>query len=220
MGSAGAARLEVTEELRSQWLRLVDELRSAVHASVDVDAAPGRLRELADRARDLAQDLTASAGGAPIPLFCGEALRPGATQIDQLLPFSPVMGRYNPLAPPLALTLDGDRIRGSVRFGQAFQGAPGVVHGGAVSAVFDEVLAMATIARGAPGPTARLTIYYRRPTPLHREIELQAWVTSVSRRKVRARAEARVGGELLAEAEGLFVRPQPQSSWMRHRPGG
>ncbi len=218
LGAASASRLEVTEELRSEWLRLVDELRRAIHASVDLDAPPGRLRELADRVRDLAKDLVASAGGAPIPLFQPEQMRPGATQIDQLLPFSPVMGRYNPLAPPLEITLDGDRIRGRVRFGQAFQGAPGLVHGGAVSAVFDELLAMATIARGAPGPTASLTVHYRKPTPLHSEIELEAWVTSVHRRKVRAKAQARIGDAVLVEAEGLFVRPKSSSSWARRRP--
>ena len=64
-----------------------------------------------------------------------------------------MIGRANPLAPPIALELDDDRIVGRVTFGAAYEGPPGCVHGGYVAAAFDEVLGATQSLSGAPGMT-------------------------------------------------------------------
>ena len=79
---------------------------------------------------------------------------------------SPMLGRANPLAPPIRLWLEGDRILGTATFGAAYEGPPGCVHGGYVAAAFDEVLGSTQSLSGSPGMTGRLTVHYRKPTPL------------------------------------------------------
>ena len=67
------------------------------------------------------------------------------------------------IAPPatLATDLDAKLVRGEVEFGPAFEGAPGIVHGGFVAALLDEALGMATIFSGGPGMTGELTTRFR-----------------------------------------------------------
>jgi acyl-CoA thioesterase FadM len=58
--------------------------------------------------------------------------------------------------------------------------------------------------------TARLTIHYRKPTPLFRELRIRAWVDRVEGRRIMARGEMWDGETLTAEADGIFVQPRPE----------
>jgi acyl-coenzyme A thioesterase PaaI-like protein len=84
------------------------------------------------------------------------------------------------------------------------------VHGGWVACAFDEILGIANIEAGNPGMTARLTIHYRKPTPLFRELRIRAWVDRVEGRRIMARGEMWDGETLTAEADGIFVQPRPE----------
>lgn len=118
---------------------------------------------------------------------------------------SPMLGRANPLAPPLRLWEEGGVMYGSVTFGPAYEGPPGCVHGGYVAAAFDEALGSTQSLVGRPGMTANLSVDYRSPTPLHRELIFECRVTGVSGRKTYTRGTLRAGDQLCAEAEALFV---------------
>ena len=131
------------------------------------------------------------------------------------LPRSPVVGESSPLSPRLewdGITLpDGRRgIEARGRFGAAYEGPPGFVHGGWVACTFDELLGIANIESGNPGMTARLTIHYRKPTPLFREIVVRAWVDRVEGRRIMSSAQMFDGDTLTAEADGIFVQPRPE----------
>ena len=95
-------------------------------------------------------------------------------------------------------------------FGAPYEGPPGFVHGGWIACAFDEVLGIANIASGNPGMTARLTVHYRKPTPLFRELRFRAWVDRVEGRRIMSQAEVYDGDTLTAEAEGIFVQPRPE----------
>jgi len=84
------------------------------------------------------------------------------------------------------------------------------VHGGWVACTFDELLGIANIESGNPGMTARLTIHYRKPTPLFREIVVRAWVDRVEGRRIMSSAQMFDGDTLTAEADGIFVQPRPE----------
>jgi acyl-coenzyme A thioesterase PaaI-like protein len=118
---------------------------------------------------------------------------------------SPVLGRANPLAPPLELWADDGVMRGRVSFDAAYEGPPGCVHGGYIAAAFDEVLGSTQSLGGSPGMTGRLTIHYRSPTPLHTDLRFAAWVDSVSGRKTRVMGTLHAEDVLCAEGEGLFI---------------
>lgn len=140
---------------------------------------------------------------------------PGLGWIDEdltrCMPFSPVSGRRNPVAPPIKIWRDGDEVRGEATFSPTYAGPPNSVHGGIIAAVFDELLAMATIVTGDGGFTGTLTIRYHRHTPLDRPIELWAVNEKSSGRKQFSRGEMRVDGEVTASAQGLFIRPKSRT---------
>jgi acyl-coenzyme A thioesterase PaaI-like protein len=116
-----------------------------------------------------------------------------------------MLGRANPLAPPIELRLEDGRIIGRATFGAAYEGPPGCVHGGFVAAAFDEVLGSTQSLSGAPGMTGRLTVHYRSPTPLHTPLRFEGSLESVSGRKILTKGTLWAGDVLCAEAEGLFI---------------
>jgi len=67
------------------------------------------------------------------------------------------------------------------------------------------VLGFAQSMTGHPGMTGTLTIRYRKPTPLHRELRFEARVLRVEGRKIFTEGQLYAGDLLTAEAEGLFV---------------
>jgi acyl-coenzyme A thioesterase PaaI-like protein len=124
--------------------------------------------------------------------------------------YSPLIGRSNPLAPPIDMTSDPDgTVYGRVTFGSAYEGPPGCVHGGYVAAAFDEVLGYAETFTGNPGMTGTLTVVYRTPTPLHEEVRFVAKAERVERRKIFVTGTLHVGERLCAEASGIFVSMKP-----------
>jgi len=120
---------------------------------------------------------------------------------------SPIIGLSNPLSPPLELHPDPEnrRVTGAVTFGSAYEGPPGCVHGGWIAAAFDEVLGYANSLSGSPGMTARLTVNYRQPTPLHTPLRFEAHLDRVEGRKLFVSGRVYAGDRLTAEADGLFV---------------
>ena len=121
--------------------------------------------------------------------------------------WSPQLGLSNPLAPPIYADVDVEKqiVVGRVRFGAAYEGPPGCVHGGFIAAAFDEVLGLAQSLSGQVGMTGTLTIKYRKPTPLHTELRFEGRLDSISGRKVQASADLYAGDVLTAEATGLFI---------------
>jgi acyl-coenzyme A thioesterase PaaI-like protein len=118
---------------------------------------------------------------------------------------SPIAGQANPLAPPIYMEIEQERVVARVHYGAAYEGPPGSVHGGHVAAAFDEVLGMAQSLGGQPGMTGTLTIRYRKPTPLHTDLRVVAWNTGTEGRKTFTSGEMYAGDVLTAEAEAIFV---------------
>lgn len=202
-------------------------------------AQPGRadaVRDLAAAVRELIEEMVATS--APAEVFAGVAdeLRAVARRFEPFEkqhlyegiheaaiadaeslrrdyegPFdlSPILGRANPLAPPLRLEVSGAEVSGTAVFGSAYEGPPGCVHGGMVAAAFDELLGLVQMLGGNPGMTGRLTIHYRSPTPLHTELTLRGRIDRVDGRKTVCTGEIHAGDRLCAQAEGLFVAIDP-----------
>ncbi len=129
---------------------------------------------------------------------------------DDYLPRSPLVGEVSPMAPPIEYEFRAGRLRGRGVFHAVYEGPPGYVHGGWIALAFDEILGMANIASGHPGMTGRLSVRYRRPTPLHTEVHLEGWTEQVDGRRLVTRGTLEVDGVVTAEAEGLFVVIDPE----------
>jgi len=91
-----------------------------------------------------------------------------------------------------------------------YQGYPGVVHGGIVAAMLDEVAGRTLMGPDADRArfmyTARLTIHYRRNVPVCKPLRIVGRVIK-NKRRVATAAAYLYGpdGDLLAEAEALLV---------------
>lgn len=177
-------------------------MRAVIERMVATSAPAEVFAGVADDLRAVAARLE---GYPQEPIYLGYA--EAATAGDAAGPFdnSPLLGRANPLAPPLRLRLEDGRIVGTARFGSAYEGPPGCVHGGFVAAAFDEVLGAAQSLSGQPGMTGRLTVHYRSPTPLHGELRFTGVFDRVEGRKIFTSGTVHAGERLCAEAEALFV---------------
>lgn len=197
------AQGERAEEIRN----LADALRELIERFVATSAPLEVFAGIADELRAV----TAKLADYPQEhLFFGfaEGSTAGGAAKDQhlgMLDNSPLMGRANPLAPPVRFEIFDDRVTGTVQFGLAYEGPPGHVHGGFVAAAFDELLGLTQSLSGTPGMTARLVVNYRRPTPLRNELRLEGTLDRVDGRKIYVSGRLYDGETLCAEADGLFI---------------
>lgn len=125
-----------------------------------------------------------------------------------VMPYSPIIGRLNPVSPRLEFHAVGNRIEGRGVFPVRFVGAPQTVHGGMVAMALDELMGLVNFLNGAGAFTGTMTVRYHRPTPIERELTFLGEMVEADGRKVKSRAEIRCDGELMASAEGLFIRPR------------
>ena len=114
------------------------------------------------------------------------------------------VGAFNPAFPEYEITVDGDLAEGTVNFPLVFEGPPGIVHGGFLAVLFDQVVQHHNCDVGVAGKTTSLRLGFRRPAPLLTDLRF-----SVHRRvagdRIRSTAELRLGEErgskLVCEAE-------------------
>lgn len=187
---------------RAELIRLSEAVRGVLHRLVQTSAPVPVIAEAADRIEEvvalLAEHRTSS-------IYEGFAESANAGEPFGFFDHSPMLGRANPLAPPIELRLEDGIMIGRATFGAAYEGPPGCVHGGYVAAAFDEVLGSTQSLSGAPGMTGRLTVHYRSPTPLHTELRFEGELVSVTGRKILTTGRLFAGDVLCAEAEGLFI---------------
>jgi acyl-coenzyme A thioesterase PaaI-like protein len=183
---------------------IAEAVRVLCHALGGSQASPERMRDLAAQLRGHGEALRdAEPTSAPSPSG-GPSMVPG---MDDFHDRGPIAGRANPLAPPATLGVDRDAaiVAGEVSFGPAFEGAPGIVHGGFVAAVLDEALGMASALSGRACMTAELTTRFRSHTPISAPLRIEARLVSVDGRKVQTSGEIIDGDTVLAEASGVFI---------------
>jgi acyl-coenzyme A thioesterase PaaI-like protein len=186
--------------------RAGEALRQLIDRLTATSAPPAVLDEAAERLRaveELLQPYHSVRG------YFGAAEASGLGHSRAFFDWSPLLGVANPLAPPVELWVEDRAIVGRVRFGMAYEGPPGCVHGGYIAAVFDELLGLTQSLSGKVGMTGTLTVKYRHPTLLHTELRLEGVLESVSGRKVLTSGRMFAGDVLTAEGSGLFITISP-----------
>ena len=114
------------------------------------------------------------------------------------------VGLRNALAPPLVVESDDTgRHWTSVTLGAAYEGPPGMVHGGMCALVLDHLLGV-TASADARRYTGTLTLRYVRATPLG-PVHAQASVVAVEGRKATVRGTLGDADGVTVEAEGVFI---------------
>lgn len=101
-----------------------------------------------------------------------------------------------------------DEVMAEYSVPEQYQGYPGVVHGGIVAAMLDEVCGRAHMVADPKTflYTARLNVCYRKNTPVGKPLRIVG--RALTRQGRKATSQAAIygpDGELLAEAEALLI---------------
>ena len=109
------------------------------------------------------------------------------------------IGAYDPCFPEYEIEVHGPTARGTVTFPLAFEGPPGIVHGGVLATFFDCVIQHHNCDVGVAGKTTSLLVEYQRPTPLLQELAFEIEREATAER-ITSRARLSRGGKSLCTA--------------------
>lgn len=118
---------------------------------------------------------------------------------------------FNPMMPPMKISVTDTGIEGTVVVGPAFTGPPGMVHGGTHSKILDHMMGMLVATTGNPAVTARLEVDFVRGAPIGTELALSARIERIAGRKIDVEGTISLNGEVCSRGRALFVVvPRPE----------
>jgi len=89
---------------------------------------------------------------------------------------------------------------------ERFVGYSGILHGGIVCSLLDEVMIKAVLKDDILTVTAGMELKFKKPVYVGQKIELVGRVISTRGRLYKTEGEARVGDDIVATATGTYVR--------------
>ncbi|CAB4949527.1 unannotated protein [freshwater metagenome] len=104
---------------------------------------------------------------------------------------------------------EGLSLSGTFTVTELHQGAPGLAHGGLLTAAFDDALGCLNWMVGGRAVTARLETDFRRPVPVGSVLHIEAEVLGVKGRKIFTRAIGRLdapNGPIAITAKAMFIK--------------
>lgn len=119
-----------------------------------------------------------------------------------------ICGSLNPIGLHAVFATDPEKGRAEtrVRIPEHFQGWRGIVHGGILSALLDEICAQACMARGLQVVTSELRLRYRKPVPTGSEVTVTGEIVGERRRLIDVQARIELDGQVMAEAEVIMFK--------------
>ena len=120
-------------------------------------------------------------------------------------------GELNEIGLHLKLNLEPGRCWTELEMPRRFEGWEGIVHGGILCTILDEVMAWALVAQDSWGVTARMSIEFRKPVTVGQAIRAEGWITE-DRRRIHVTA-----GRIVDAAHGRGAGHGPGHLRRRHR---
>ncbi len=203
---------EITDRKFKSWFKyefvdekgekIINTFRDIMHMLNKVEMPEDRLDEISETINKLSEIIN-SLDKRPARTGFSET----TTIYDDYvwLAHGPMIGKLNPLAPPVQLEEIDNKIVGSVRFGAAYEGPPGHVHGGYLAGVLDEVLGSAQTLSDKPGVTGTISVRYCAPTPINRDVRVEGTLDRIEGRKIFTLGKMFVDDQITAEATGVFI---------------
>ncbi|MDK2824164.1 MAG: hypothetical protein PWQ67_347 [Clostridia bacterium] len=115
-------------------------------------------------------------------------------------------GNQNPIGLHLKFTVEGDRVKTTFTPQKQHEGYPGVMHGGLITTILDEVMARSVNILGLHGVTARMEVRFREAVPVGQEITFESRITNARKTIVDLEAKAFLpSGKIAAEALARFM---------------
>jgi acyl-coenzyme A thioesterase PaaI-like protein len=104
---------------------------------------------------------------------------------------------------------EGVSTYGHLDVTETHQGPIALLHGGFLSAAFDELMGAVNWLHSPATVTGRLDVVFRQPVPVGSHLHLRAWSVGVDGRKNFVAGDCRLNdacGAVVAEAAAVFVR--------------
>jgi hypothetical protein len=119
------------------------------------------------------------------------------------------IGAYNPCFPEYRFDrIDSESATGWVCFPLAYEGPPGLVHGGFLGVFFDCVIQHHNCVTGLSGKTRSLAVTFRRPTPLLTDLRFDIARAEVER-GITSTARLLLDDEVLCKGEVTTLASTP-----------
>jgi len=119
------------------------------------------------------------------------------------------IGHSNPISPPIEIDLRDRGAVGRCTLDHLYQGAPGIVHGGVVAALADQMCGAALVAAGHSGLTTLLEIRYVKPTPIGKELVFEAWLDRIEGAVYYLAGECKAEDVVISRVRAEFARVDP-----------
>ena len=123
-----------------------------------------------------------------------------------------VCGIDNPFGLGIHFESDGKgKVTAQKIFSSEYQGYPGIVHGGILSAVLDEAAGRSTMTEKRPEivlVTGKLVVHFRKPVKINQNVLIEGVMIKRTGRVYETRGTIKTEtGELLVDAEVILVEP-------------
>ena len=110
----------------------------------------------------------------------------------------------------MQLTFEQDdaarKIIGRFRLGAEYQGAFGIIHGGVIAVVLDEVMGKVCRFRGVRAVTAEMNVEYLKPIWVDTDLVVEGYEKEMEGRNLHLIGEIKdASGKMLARSRGRFV---------------
>lgn len=165
-----------------------------------------------------------SGRGVPSPIQSGETAQEAYRYEDfRVKPHNCfACGELNDAGLHLKLHLHHDRCWAETTMTARYEGWEGIVHGGIISTILDEIMGWSLVARDSWGVTARMSVHFKRPVRVGMTVRAEGWVAEARGRiqKTASRLVDAATGEELATAEATYVAaPEARKRELKERYG-
>lgn len=119
-----------------------------------------------------------------------------------------VCGKNNADGLHLEIERDNEKLttKAEIAVPEKFCGWEGIIHGGIISTLLDEIMAYAAFTHDEKGVTGEISVRFRKPMPSNRKVLVEGAVESQKGRIVYTVGKITIDGTLIAEANAKMVR--------------
>ncbi len=116
-------------------------------------------------------------------------------------------GELSEIGLHLQLRLTPGRCTTELTLLRQFEGWEGIIHGGILCTILDEVMAWSLVERDNWGVTAKMSIAFKKPALVGRHVKAEGWMVEDRRRihRTQGRIVDAETGEEIATAEATYV---------------
>ena len=129
---------------------------------------------------------------------------------SDFFPYSPAVGPFNPIAPPLKVEVTNagkyKEIRAFGKLDGVYVGPPDLVQGGVIALLFDDIMGSVLVVNNCGAMTGTLEVRYEKPTPINKELLWTGKIEKIEGRKIHVSAELWEEETRTATAKGVFVK--------------